>query len=148
MKKHKILYIFLFSFIGLFVLFIASIAISNQLYKSKLLNEGIRVEVQVVWMEQAISKKGVAKHSYVGLAIYPVIKHSKKNTVKSNQNFIEAKIDAIFENASLNTSYREYQSVRKDISKENYGHLNIGDWVTFVYIEGELKDGKLLMSLE
>lgn len=148
MKKHKKLYIFLFSFMGLFAIFIIGLAINTSFYKTKLLTDGIRVEAQVLKLEEQRTRKGKTKRCYVDLAIFTEGKLKEVEIKDDNQSAMDKKIDAIFANTSLNRQAGEFFTVRKSIAQHNYGALNTGDWVTFVYLEGEIEDGIMLMSLE
>ena len=132
------------------IVFVVVIAISINQYNGKLLSEGIRVNAQVLDLSQLKTRKGIIKQSFVEIALFEEEpKMVEENSSDSNGNSMDDKLDAIFEkHGSKSAPMGEYESIQITTSSKNYNELSIGKTVVFVYLEGELKDGKLLIDLE
>lgn len=149
-SKRKKLYVFFGLFLTALIVFLIVIAVSISQYNKKLLIEGVRVNAQVLDLSQLKTRKGVIKKSFVDLALFeesPKVDQEQNNA--SNGTSIDDKLDALFEEyGSKNSPMGEYESIQITTSSKNYNELSIGKTVVFVYMQGELKDGKLLMDLE
>lgn len=154
MKKKAIT---LTSIIGVLLLsWFAVVGIQQYNKNKKLREEGIRVEALVVNKEVLRSKthSGKAKdynlfsQYVIDLAVFidtTKVKHIE--TAKKDKN-ISDKIDALFENSSLNLNPSEYYKVRTAIDVSNYKDISTNQWVTYVYLKDDPEGGRLLMELE
>ena len=149
-SKRKKLYIVLGLFLTGLIVFFIVVAVKINQYNDNLLKNGIRVNAQVLDLSQLKTRKGVIKKSFVDLALFeeaPKVEQEQNNA--SNGTSIDDKLDALFEEyGSKNSPMGEYESIQITTSSKNYNELSIGKTVVFVYMQGELKDGKLLMDLE
>lgn len=152
MKKHPRLYGILSLLSIAFLVFIGKIAYDVHAYHERLLSDGIRVQAQVINMEtvQTLKKKKTI-HAYLYLAVFEEmtgIPEPKEKVDLASLNTIDEKIDAMFENLDPIKPIGNYKEVRKDVDLSRYGATQIGDWVTFVYLENELEKGKVLFDLK
>ena len=149
-SKRKKLYVVLGLFLTCLVVFFIVVAVSISRYNDNLLKNGIRVSAQVLDLSQLKTRKGKIKKSFVDLALFEEgQKIVPEKSEKPNGNSIDDKLDALFEeHGSKNRPMGEYESVQITTSSQNYNVLYIGKTVVFVYLAGEIKDGKLLIDLE